>query len=515
MARSLFARWARRFGDGGDLAQRRAFLRASVATGLGLMLAGCASEQRASKAGPTRAPAPRGGAKRVLVVGAGLGGLACAHELAFAGVRVEVLEARNRVGGRTLSFADFVPGATVDGGGELIGSNHPLWLAYAERFGLELASIPDDNDLDFPVLIGGELLSSERVEALYHQVGSAFNTLVEPAQGLDATRPFTHARAAEWDALSLADWLAQQRTAMNLDETTVRTVRILLESDNGVALERVGLLAMLAAVAGGGGKAFFTSSEDHRCAGGAQALARAFADRLPEGALVLGTPVASIARGPGGLVRVTTRAGVTLDADGVVLACPVNTWSRIDIDRELLGVLADSPPQMGQNAKLLLRVREPVWRQHGLAADAVSDGALAQTWEATRTAPQAALRARGGARCLAAFGGGPALAPLIGLDTAQARERTRGALEALFPGLHDATDDARWMDWTSDEWTRGGYCFAAPGEATRIGPRLTDGEGPLHIVGEHASYAFPGYMEGALQSGVRVARALAGAQANG
>ena len=64
-------------------------------------------------------------ASRVVVVGAGFAGLACAHELKAAGYAVTLLEARKRVGGRVLTFRDVVQDGTVEGGAEFFGSNHP------------------------------------------------------------------------------------------------------------------------------------------------------------------------------------------------------------------------------------------------------------------------------------------------------------------------------------------------------------------------------------------------------
>jgi monoamine oxidase len=68
----------------------------------------------------------------------------------------------------------------------------------------------------------------------------------------------------------------------------------------------------------------------------------------------------------------------------------------------------------------------------------------------------------------------------------------------------------RFMDWPSDAWVRASYSFPAPGQVTTMGPTLREGVGGhLHFAGEHTCYAFVGYMEGALNSGVSIARRLA------
>jgi monoamine oxidase len=66
------------------------------------------------------------------------------------------------------------------------------------------------------------------------------------------------------------------------------------------------------------------------------------------------------------------------------------------------------------------------------------------------------------------------------------------------------------MDWPAVPWTRASYSFAAPGEITTMGPILHQGiANRLHFAGEHSCYKFAGYMEGALTSGVSIARRLA------
>ena len=121
----------------------------------------------------------------MVVVGAGFSGLAAAYELSRAGYEVTVVEARNRVGGRVISFSDLVPGKNVEGGGELIGSNHPAWLAYAKQFGLQFLDVSEE-DLEAPIVLNGKKLTAEQSEQLWEEMEKAFNTIVTDAAKVDA-----------------------------------------------------------------------------------------------------------------------------------------------------------------------------------------------------------------------------------------------------------------------------------------------------------------------------------------
>ena len=116
MAYSLMARLQQRFGEPVDRSTRREFLRQSLAAGTAMLLSG--GRVLAEPANPA--------GKSVIVIGAGFAGLAATYELGSVGYDVTVIEARNRIGGRVVTFDDFVPGRFVEGGGELIGRNHPV-----------------------------------------------------------------------------------------------------------------------------------------------------------------------------------------------------------------------------------------------------------------------------------------------------------------------------------------------------------------------------------------------------
>ena len=114
----LYAKLHRKFGRKDDGMTRREMLQASLAAAAGVLLS--------NRLGLAQT------GKRVVVIGAGFSGLTAAYELSRAGYQVTVVEARGRVGGRVVSLANVVPGKNVEGGGELIGSNHPTWVAYGE-----------------------------------------------------------------------------------------------------------------------------------------------------------------------------------------------------------------------------------------------------------------------------------------------------------------------------------------------------------------------------------------------
>ena len=82
-------------------------------------------------------------------------------------------------------------------------------------------------------------------------------------------------------------------------------------------------------------------------------------------------------------------------------------------------------------------------------------------------------------------------------------------LDALYPGILRHYQRGRFMNWNNEMWTGAGISFPAPGEVTTVGRALWRGRGRLHFAGEHACPGFVGYMEGALNSGVTLARRLA------
>jgi monoamine oxidase len=487
MSRSLYARLYRRFGPADQILTRREFLRGTLATGSALLLSRHANAFQTS--------APSRNAPRVVVIGAGFAGLACAYELRSAGFHVTVLEARDRVGGRVLSFGDFVPGRNVEGGAELIGSNHPMWVAYADKFKLEFLDVTEAEDAAFPVMLDGQLLDNDAVEGLYHEMEEAFNLMNTDAAPVDADEPWKTPNAEKLDARTLADWVKD----LKVSETTRKAIAALLVADNGQAADKQSYLGMLTQVKGGGLEKYWTDSEVYRCKGGNQQLATKLAEAIGRDNLRLGLPVREVTGKDGG-VTVTAMDGRTLEADEVVVAVAPTVWHKIRFSPELPAAMT---PQMGSNIKYLVSLKGRFWKAKGLAPDALTDGDVSETWEATDN--QNGDEPAG----MVAFSGGPPAEACRKWPKEKRDENYRAALERLFPGFGENFVGSRFMDWPSDPWTLGGYSFPAPGQVTKVGPLLHKGLGRLHFAGEHACYKFVGYMEGGLSSGVAVARRIA------
>lgn len=486
MPRSLYARLRVRYGPPIDAATRRQFLQGSLALGAALLLSG----PRAL----ARAPAPNG--KSAIVIGAGFAGLAAAYELKSAGYDVMVLEARDRVSGRVVTFRNFIPGRWVEGGGELIGGNHPIWLAYAERFGLDMLEMPDDES-DVPVELGGRLLTTAEAEALFEEIDAIYAALDKDAAPILADEPWSSPDAKALDARNVADAIASLEGSALAKQAVIGE----LVADMGVPAQRQSYLGLLTLIKGGGLEKFWTESELYHCMGGNQSLANKLAEAVGLARIHLNLPAKAIEIA-GDRVTVTAADGRIFKADDAVLAVPPSVWSEIAFDPALPELLA---PQMGSNVKYLVSVKDRFWAADGISAESQSDGNVQFTWEGT-----AGQAGEGRGAAMVAFSGGPGADAMRALPPAERDAAYAQELAKRYPGMKDAFVRGLFMDWPAAPWTRAGYSFPAPGQVTTVGPLLQQGvAGRLHFAGEHACYKFAGFMEGALSSGVAVARRLA------
>ena len=484
MSFNLFQRLDRRFGSAANGLTRREMLRSSIAAGTGLLLSSALSFSATRAAG-----------KRVVIVGAGFAGVSCGFELNNAGYEVTVVEARDRIGGRVHTLDRFIVDKTIEAGGELVGANHPTWAAYAKQLGIKFREVVYDKDAEAPIFLGGERLNPGAARRLWQEMKEGYATINGDAAKVDAYEPWKSVGARELDRRTTGQWIE----SLAVSDQCQQAMAIQLTSINGMLPAWQSYLGNLAMIKGGGVEEYWTQTDVYHCIDGNQQLAEEIADDLGAEKFILSMAVTAIKVGESG-VSLILRDGRQLEADDVVLTVPVSTWNRIAFDPPLPAELA---AQMGTNTKYLLGVKSRFWELEKISPRSLTDGPINLTWEDTNGQP-----GDKGA-CLTAYAGGPMADLAMGWSPDERQEKYLEILEQLYPGITEQVVAVKYVNWQTDSFARGSYSFPAPGQVTTTGPILQKGLGRLHFAGEHCCPAFVGYMEGALQSGVRLARRLA------
>lgn len=438
--------------------------------------------------------------RRVIVIGAGFAGLCAAYELRGLGYDVKVYEARSRVGGRVQSLDNFVTGKIAEGGGELIGSNHPLWNSYKHHFGLSFTDVKEYGNS--PFRLKGETLTADQSKDLIDQMEEQFKLLTNLAETIiDPFEPWTNRNAHALDHISIGHWISAAKCC----DCCRHAISVMLAADNGIPTKEQSLLAVLAMVKGGGLDRYWTDTELFRCKGGNQTLANCFRDVLNQtpDTLVEGAPVETISSS-NGKIRLTIKDHEAEEGDDIILAIPPSAWYTIKIEGfpELAGKLA-APPQMGANVKYLMSFDNRFWQTFASSPTLSEDGPVDLTWETTEDDKDRDF-------VMVAFSGSDDAKKCAEWNAQQRKSYYVDAMQAPYPGIGQEIRGDKFMNWPDEDWTKTSYYFPRMGEVTSWGPFWKAGYGGwLHFAGEHTSYAFMGYMEGALSSGYRLARQLA------
>jgi monoamine oxidase len=436
------------------------------------------------------------------IVGAGLAGLAAARELRAAGASVLVLDARDRVGGRTAS--EVVDGVVLDMGAQWIGPRQRRIKALADAVGVRT----------FPTLVPGrtvfcedgrrseygegENIPFEDPETL-PEVEEAFRTLSGMARDVPAEAPWTAGKAAEWDGQTLETWKLE-----NLERRGSRFYfDLAVESLYACEPRDVSLLGVLADIASTGTfEGLFeieASVEESRFFGGAQEVTERLAGGLGE-RVALGSPVHRIVQDGSG-ARVESER-ITATAGAVIVAMPPTLRGRIRY-RPALPAMHDGLSQrmpMGAVIKCHAVYDAPFWREEGLSGRAESDtGPCKVTTD--NSPPDRGLGVMTGF--------------ILGRDARRwgrrpAGERRGAVLECFARYFGGKALDARFyaeLDWGAEVFSRGGYGgYAPPGVLLDHGPALREPVGCIHWAGAETATVWTGYMDGAVQSGERAAQ---------
>ncbi|MGY2028333.1 flavin monoamine oxidase family protein [Nocardia gipuzkoensis] len=435
------------------------------------------------------------------VIGGGFAGLTAALRLRQMGRSVALLEARDRLGGRTFTEVR-EDGSWIDRGGAWIGPGQDRIQALMTEFGVP----------SYKQYTGGEAMMV--LDGKQHRytgtipwtmspwaamnLGAVFLELGHMCKSVPLEAPWAAKKADKWDQVSLAHWLESNilsKPAHDLLETAIAGCYTSAASE-------VSLLFVLYQMASGGGPSFVLgvkdAAQDARPVGGMGAIYRPMAAELGD-SIHLSQPVRCIHQDADG-VRVraedlTVRARRAIVAVPLAIADKISYKPMLPVDRSFLHQRMPS----GSIIKTSVVYDEPFWRGDGLSGQSAAPGS-----PATITIDACTDTGRPGVLCVIIEG--PIARQVGRLDNTERRGAVLGALVERFGRKAGSPVDYIEQDWSAERYSGGGMLSHAPtGVLTQFGHALREPCGRIHWAGTESSAVMCGWIDGAIRSGERAA----------
>ena len=442
----------------------------------------------------------------VCVVGAGVAGLSCALSLASAGLRVVVVDARPRVGGRTMTVG--FAGGSVDVGGQWLGPAQTRALALARDLGLSLVSQTWFDDMQASP--ADPLLRSGSERQLLDGSASELRSVAQTIDDLART-------------LTPPPWAAEERERLGrLDEMTAaafinknsktdwvrRELRFFVNNTLACEPEQVSFLFFLNCVAACGGLWRLGDgdggAQSYTIKGGAGLLSKMLEEKVKKaGALLrLSSPVTEVTDAGGGVV--VTAGGRTIIARAAVVAMAPTLWPRITFSPPLPPLKSGLASRMfmGSVVKAIAVYRVPFWSERSASSLELESLGPVYNLFPGRVGELHSL--------VGLITGGKA-AEMSELSAAEVRSRVTMQYARYFRN-DAALSPVAFVSkaWSQEEWSGG--CFEAltpPGACMDLLEHGDQRVGCLWWAATEFGRAWPGYMEGAIESGQRTAEAVA------
>jgi monoamine oxidase len=445
-----------------------------------------------------------------VVIGAGLAGLAAARRLVAGGHEVTVVEARDRVGGRTEGLV-LEDGTPLELGGQWVGEGHTRMTELIGELGLSTFRTWNDEGQLLLDLLGKRSMVKPAKGAVPRMSPFALADLLQGmvrfgrlAARTDLERPWLTPGADVLDGQTWESWIRRNlRTRVGRAYFHVACEAVFAAQASDVSLlhalfyahSNADLETLLAVDRGG---------QQDRVTGGSVLVAEAMAAALGE-RVVLGRPVRRIEHDAAG-VRVITRDGTQYRGDAAIVTLPPALAGRLEYDPPLPSWRDQLTQRMpaGSVIKAYAIYPEPFWRSAGLNGQAASDtGPVKVTFD---NSPPS-----GSPGVLMGFIEGKEARTWARRSPEERQEAVTGCFVRYFGPQAARPRQYVERDWMAEEFTRGCYgAHFAPGTWTSYGEAWRAPAGRIHWAGAECAPRWNGYMEGAVRSGEAVADTVAG-----
>jgi monoamine oxidase len=415
----------------------------------------------------------------VIVIGGGFAGVTAAREATLGGKNTLLLEARDRLGGRT--WTNRWNDTDIEMGGGWVHWHQPHVWAEITRAGLGV-------ELGEDAQISSWFAGDERREGPITErdaiaergwdqfVDGVLDALPLPHDPLSARE-----KLARFDRQTIADRLGE----LDLDEEERDVLRAELESLAHGHLDDAGAVAVLRWHALSGGSLALTQQTGGRItfSDGTQSLVRAIATKASF-EVRLETPVAAVEQ-TDGRVDVHTRAGETIEAGRVVVAVPLNALGRIEFDPPLSDTKRDAIElgQASRGVKIFIHARGEAVYTNGIKPEHPF-GYL-----------DTEIIYPDGTQLMIGFGYDAEICDASDLAAVQRQ------LGEIIPGYEAIAATAH--DWLTDEFSRGTWAIHRPGWYTNYHAEMQRPENSVLIAGSDFANGWAGFMDGAIESGLR------------
>ncbi|OLY81741.1 hypothetical protein AYI68_g4150 [Smittium mucronatum] len=435
-----------------------------------------------------------------IVVGAGLSGLIAARNLKREGLKVLVIEAQNRIGGRMVG--KLLPsGQWIDQGGQWVGPTQHRFLNLLNEYHIKRFASPSEG---LKVLVfDGKRYEFNGFFQGYHEGDppgvsdeewndaiNAWNRFKKLSDDLPQGHPHFGDDIEKLDSDTLARWISDNTKTPFGNWYFSYMCRAVGFSGPSEPKE----VSLLHALYGEKVASQSEAPEAELLHGGAGQIPSLIAKELTS-CIQLNEPVYTIKHADD-FVEVVTQKG-SYKAHSAIIAMPPHLAGHLLYEPPLPALreqLTQRIP-MGTCCKILVTYPTPFWREKGLAGIAIGNNKWVEL-AADSSDPET------GVGVIAAFVSCDRYRKWQNLSSSERKESVLSDLAIYFgsPAMSPTTYEE--VNWPRNSYTGGGYtAYMPPGVWSSMGQALSPAIGPIHWAGTEMSDVWPGFFEGAINSG--------------